>query len=276
MSNTTAAVKQESAPIEWAKYLAEVVTAPGKLSAAYSAFWEYSIGNQLLAMSQCMARGIELGPLASFNTWKDKSRFVKKGEKAIELCMPVMVKDKTSEDPNDKRRFFVFKKNWFVLAQTQGEDYTAPQPSKAWDKQKALKELDIQEAAFSMMTGNCQGFAENRRIAISPLAVLPHKTTFHELAHIVLGHTAESQTMTDNERTPRDIREVEAESTAYILCNVLELPGLVESRGYVQSWLQDGEISNKSAQRIMTAADKILRAGLPANPKHEQYQERTH
>jgi hypothetical protein len=67
--------------------------------------------------------------------------------------------------------------------------------------------------------------------------------------------------MSDSEHTPRDIREVEAESVAYICCSVLNLAGLVESRGYIQNWLQDGEMSDKTAQRIFGAAEKILKAG---------------
>jgi hypothetical protein len=68
--------------------------------------------------------------------------------------------------------------------------------------------------------------------------------------------------MHDDDRTPKDIREVEAESVAYILCSVLDLPGLIESRGYIQSWLSGSEITDKSAQRIFGAADKILKAGI--------------
>jgi hypothetical protein len=67
--------------------------------------------------------------------------------------------------------------------------------------------------------------------------------------------------MSDDDRTPKDIREVEAESVAYILCSVLDLPGLTESRGYIQNCLDGSEISDKSAQRIFSAADKILKAG---------------
>ena len=70
--------------------------------------------------------------------------------------------------------------------------------------------------------------------------------------------------MADSERTPRDVREVEAEGVAYILCSLLDLPGLHESRGYIQSWLQGAEVSDKSAQRIFSAANKILEAGAPA------------
>jgi hypothetical protein len=111
-----------------------------------------------------------------------------------------------------------------------------------------------------MIDGNCQGYASGQTFALNPVAALPHKTSFHEMAHIVLGHTQEF-TMTDSERTPKDIKEVEAESVAYILCSILGLPGLEESRGYIQHWLRDCEISEKSAQKIFSTADKILKAG---------------
>jgi antirestriction protein ArdC len=114
--------------------------------------------------------------------------------------------------------------------------------------------------AFDHSDGNCQGYASGRTIAVNPVAILPHKTRFHELAHVVLGHTTDEM-MADSEKTPRDIREVEAEGVAYILCSVLDLPGLHESRGYIQNWLAGAEVSDKSAQRIFSAANKILEAG---------------
>lgn len=46
--------------------------------------------------------------------------------------------------------------------------------------------------AFGEMNSNIQGYARKRSIAISPLAFMPHKTTFHELAHVCLGHTQEA------------------------------------------------------------------------------------
>jgi hypothetical protein len=41
----------------------------------------------------------------------------------------------------------------------------------------------------------------------------------------------------------------------------LELPGIEYSRGYIQSWAEGQPISDKSAQRIFAAADRLLRAG---------------
>jgi hypothetical protein len=72
--------------------------------------------------------------------------------------------------------------------------------------------------------------------------------------------------MSDSETTPRDIREVEAESVAYICCSILGLPGLHESRGYIQHWLAGNEIGDKTAQRIFGTAEKILKAGRAVEP----------
>ena len=58
------------------------------------------------------------------------------------------------------------------------------------DLATALRELGIQQVDFTSTDGNAQGYAFERSIAVHPVAQLPHKTTFHELAHIVLGHTA--------------------------------------------------------------------------------------
>ena len=56
------------------------------------------------------------------------------------------------------------------------------------------------------------------------------------LAHVVLGHTTEAD-FTDTERTPRNLREVEAEAVALLCCEALNLEGADYCRGYIQSWL---------------------------------------
>jgi len=155
--------------------------------------------------------------------------------------------------------YFVWKPRWFVLSQTEGEPIE-PIQSPAWNKALALPALGIEEIAFTHLDGNVQGYAEGRTIAISPIAALPHKTLFHELAHLELGHTSESS-FTDSEHTPRNLREVEAESVALLLCESLELPGAEYARGYIQNWIAGDVIPEKSAQKIFGAADRILRAG---------------
>lgn len=251
--------------IQFSELLKQAVTVPGILSDAYRAFHNYSIGNQQAAISQCIERGIEIGPISTFKGWQEKGRMVNKGQKAITLCMPVTMKGtRTDSQTGDSVEFsfsrFIWKNNWFVLSQTNGADFANEVKSPNWDAAKALAALDICETRFTETNGNCQGYAYEHSIAINPLAAFPHKTRFHEMAHIVLGHTKE-HAMTDSEKTPRDIREVEAESVAYILCSIVGLPGLESSRAYIQSWLHQAEIGEKSSHRIFAAADKILKAG---------------
>ena len=114
---------------------------------------------------------------------------------------------------------------------------------------------------FDATDGNVLGFARGRSIAVSPINPLPHKTRFHELAHVLLGHTAEGE-QHDGELTPRNLRECEAEAVALLCCAALDLPGVEFCRGYIQSWWGAGNpIPERSAQRILKAADQILKAG---------------
>ncbi len=255
---------------KWSALLVEAVNKPGLIMKAYSAFHQYSLGNQLLALVQCQMRGLQPGPINTFPKWKDLGRHVKRGERALTLCMPITCKrrnDTNDDESNCEGTFtsFVYKARWFVLTQTDGEDLQ-PQVTPEWDAKRALAALDIEMIAFDSIDGNCQGFARKRSIAINPVAQLPHKTLFHEMAHVTIGHTLESD-FSDTEKTPRNLREVEAEAVALLCCEALGLEGADYCRGYLQNWLYQGigydanAIPEKSAQKIFRAADQILRAG---------------
>jgi antirestriction protein ArdC len=251
-------------PATFARLLENAVNEPGIISAAYGAFHNYSIGNQLLALFQCLERGIQPGPIASFQRWKELGRHVRRGEKAITLCRPITVKRTTTADDGSEEpsaaTWFVYKPFWFALAQTDGAAYQ-PGPAADWNKARALGQLGIVEEPFAMLDGNCQGYARDRRVAVSPVAALPFKTLFHELAHVLLGHTAEG-VQPDGEVTPRNLRECEAEAVALLCCAALQLPGVDCCRGYIQSWWGQGNpIPERSAQRVLKAADQILKAG---------------
>jgi antirestriction protein ArdC len=257
----------DNAAPDFAALLTQAITEPGIISEAYSRFHDYSLGNMLLAFGQLQEREIPIGPIATFQRWKELGRYVRKGEKAIALIQPITCKRKqepTSSaapeaEPETFTRFML-RRNWFVLAQTDGQPYEPP-VTPAWDRTRALAALDITEIPFDHFDGNTQGYARGRSIAINPVAALPHKTTFHELAHVIIGHTTEGE-RSDDERTPRDIREVEAEATAMLVCAALGLPGLAESRGYIQNWNHSGQpIPEASARKIFKTADTILRAG---------------
>lgn len=251
---------------KWHELLVEAVNQPGKFMAAYTAFHNYSIGNALLALSQCLKRNLTPGPLNTYKGWQELGRYVKKGEQALTLCMPVTAKKKkinpeTKQEEEHVLTYFVFRPFWFTLCQTGGDKpYTLQAPD--FDLEAALSGLGIRRIDFDLLDGNVQGFAREKTIAISPIAQLPLKTTFHELAHVVLNHTVEQSTFVDEESTPRSIREVEAEATALICLEALGLDGSAYCRGYIQHWLQgEKEIPTQSAQRIFSAATAILKAG---------------
>jgi hypothetical protein len=149
-----------------------------------------------------------------------------------------------------------------VLSQTEVKEYQSPAIPE-WNEQEALAALNIEHIPFEDLDGNTQGYARRgHKSAVNPLAALPFKTLFHELAHALL-HCAEVD-MANTNLTPRSMAEVEAETVALLCCESLGLPGAEFSRAYIQSWGHGQPISERSAQRIFHAADQILRAGKPA------------
>ena len=270
-------MQEKSNRPDWHSLFEQALTQPGIISKAYSVFYEYSIGNAFLAASQLIARDLPITPIATFNKWKELGRMVKKGEKAVAMVMPVTVKSTLKDDGDvtgneegnqtsgSGRTIFVLKINWFSLGQTEGAEYAREVVIPTWDKAKALSSLGITEEPFAHTNGNVQGYAmpTAKILAINPVAAMPWKTLFHEMAHCLLH--ADSAHLADHELTPKDIKEAEAESVAYLCCATLELPGLEESRGYIQNWLGSAERSDefkkRSASRVFSAANKILKAG---------------
>ncbi len=218
--------KQSADIPKWSALLVEAVNKPGLIMKAYSAFHPYSLGNQLLALVQCQMRGLQPGPINTFPKWQVLGRHVKRGEQALIRCMPITCKHRNQETDNDDESnregtftSFVYKARWFVLSQTEGQDLE-PQVTPKWNAKRALTALDIEMIPFDSIDGNCQGFARRRSVAINPVAQLPHKTLFHEMAHVAIGHTLESD-FADTKKTPRSLREVEAEAVA-LLCSIEE------------------------------------------------------
>ena len=98
---------------KWSFLLVEAVKKPGLIMDAYSAFHNYSIGNQILALVQCHARGLEPGPINTFPGWQALRRTVKRGERALALCMPITCRVRdgepdASDTENHDRTFTTF------------------------------------------------------------------------------------------------------------------------------------------------------------------------
>ncbi len=280
----------------WESILRRAITTPGLIHEAYHRFHQYSLRNQLLAMAQCLDRGLAPGPLATFKQWEALGRHVIRGEKALVLCVPITTRyrsvernrgverngriagnaeahdvtrnlverhqhserDDAAEESKERessgRTFFMYRSRWFVLAQTDGEPYE-PVSLPSWSEERVLGSLGVRRIPFEHVDGNAQGYStSSREIAISPVAALPHKTLFHEVAHILLDHQRDNTVGTS-------IREVEAEGVALLCCEALDLDGAAYARGYLQHWLQKDELTPAMAQRIIKTAHQILGAG---------------
>jgi hypothetical protein len=148
----------------FAHLLQEALDRPGILSEAYRAFHYYSLGNQLLAAARLSQRGQPLSPIASIGTWRERGRWVKKGQKALALWMPLTRRHK-NEETEEGAVFtrFALRRNWFALEQTDGEPYAPELRSPVWDSVLALERLAIQEVPFSSLDGDVQGTRRRER-----------------------------------------------------------------------------------------------------------------
>ena len=241
--------------------LSDILEKPATISACFSTFHNYSINNQFLAYWQLKSRNLPISPIASFGQWNKLNRHVKAGESGLYLWMPLTIKEKDNEGNEiGTKTIFKFKKGWFALSQTQGAELKSLETVKikGFNFKKALDTLKIKYIEFDKLNGNLQGYARTSEdtIAINPLAEDFEMTTFHEIAHIVLKHNKATY--------DKDLKELEAEATAYIIGSIIGLSEneLSRSRGYVQGWFKGKEIPEKNAKNIMSAAQKILKAGL--------------
>jgi hypothetical protein len=251
--------------IEWQQLLDEALTAPGNLGSTYSRFHDYSVTNMMLFLMQ----GIH-EPVASYSRWQSLGRHVLKGSRAKEVVVPILVNEPApaEEEPIEEKRERVarligFKavRAVFAISDTEGKELPVL-PTPGWDLQQALEKLGIREVAFDNTNGNLQGWSHGTEFAINPVAVNRNKTVYHELGHIILGHTIPHHF--EEYQAHRGIMEFQAEATAYLVMNELELMDeetASHSRGYIRHWLGEEHPPDQAIRQVFTAADRILKAG---------------
>ena len=144
-----------------------------------------------------------------------------------------------------------------------------PLATPTWDVDRALAALNVTEVPFDATCENLHGYARGRTIAVSPISPLQDMTRFHELAHVLLGHTTEGE-HNDDAMTPRNLRECEAEAVAMRCCAALGLPGVKSSGTYIGHWWGAGKIPRRSAQRIQKTVAQILEAGTSTPADDEE------
>lgn len=237
----------------------EALTMPGHLSGIYNRFYRYSLNNQILLYMQGVTE-----PVATFNRWKEMGRSVKKGSKAKAILRPITIKLKDEvDDQGQPKQLTKFKlvNALFTVSETEGEELPPYEPPE-WSEDRALSDLDITRVPFESLDGNAQGYSFERNVAINPVAAYPLKTLFHEIGHVILGHTSSDQV--EDYQQHRGVKEFQAEATAYLCMNDIgatEHMDAAGSRGYIQTWLRGEKPSDQAIKEVFKAVDTILRAG---------------
>jgi hypothetical protein len=206
-------------------------------------FYDYSLGNTILiAMQMPTATHV-----ASFRSWKrDFNRYVKKGERGIEILVPMLVKahdEDETQDDEERRRLVGFRVGHvFDVSQTDGEPLPSLVDEVSADVDRYAAILDAVRAvsaypvkfAADLPEGTNGLFRRGELVAIRE--GMPQgqtvKTALHELAHSRLH---DSDPMAEG-MPDRAMREVQAESVAYAASAALGLDTSGYSFGYVASW----------------------------------------
>lgn len=217
-------------------------------------FHDYSVNNIVLIMMQKPNASL----VAGYKTWQTKfNRQVRKGEKAIKILAPCPHKiEKEDEDGNKQEiRWTTFRAvSVFDISQTDGDK--APESIvnvltgevKGYDELlKSLIKASPVKVDFENITNGSNGYfsSAEKRIAIKQGMSEQQtiKTLVHEISHALL-HDKEHGAEKDADR---NTKEVQAESVAYTVCNMLGLDTSDYSFGYIAGWSKDKDAKELSA-----------------------------
>lgn len=241
----------------------------------------YSFSNLLLIAAQRPDATI----VAGFGTWKQKGYSVRRGEKAIKVLAPILRKTPLLDDAgrpvtdeNGQQRFrreLIGAKpvNVFDASQVTPPVEVPPKPQLLTGQAPpglwaSLADLAAGEG-YTVTRGDC-GTAnglirfETREIRIRPDVdeLMATKSLCHEIGHAL--------TMTPNDvetyHAQRELREVEAESIAYVVLGAHGVDTSQYTFDYVAGWAARAATAGASiqdiivatGQRVIAAADRIL------------------
>jgi hypothetical protein len=220
-----------------------------------SGFRSYTLTNFLLAWGQRPNVSI----LAGFKQWKDRGRYVKKGERAVWIFAPYLKKiEAEDEDEEEQILKGFFPVPVFDVSQTEGEDLDIGANDVKGRSCHSLEDLagKFPEYPLVMTEGLEDGHTDGRTIEISRRKNKAQQITayLHELAHILLQHTKGA----DRENLAHDLGEVEAESVAYLTGLCLGINSR-DSLRYLGGFNGKGDHLKSQASLILKTAERILK-----------------
>ena len=259
MSNITALLKQleEGAaqvaanPEEWKNWLSFM-----------GQFHQYSFTNSLLIMCQKP----DATHVAGYRRWQDLRRQVRKGERGIRIMAPCVVKK------GDDDHLFFRCVSVFDVSQTDGEPLEEHATDEMLQKQNAdnlyqkVHALALQKGFIvgedtirSFVDPTIAGYISGESIILETTSstAMKAKTLIHEVAHGMLDH--------QHSKLPREIKELEAESVAYVTCAALGLDTSSYSFQYVAVWSRlDKDALAKAFKDSMRAIQETAKSILQA------------
>lgn len=249
-----------------------------------SKFHNYSFRNTLLIYMQKP----EASYVAGYVAWqKNFNRQVQKGEKGIQIVgytpknvnqeqekrdeqgNPVIGADGKPETETVTRKIPYFTPVYvYDVSQTEGE----PLPRlvneldgsvEAYnDLMTALREVSPFPIVFEDIKGGVNGYFSpaERKIAVRQgmSEAQTVKTAIHEITHADLHAPEQNLILAD--RTDRRTREIEAESTAFIVCSHYGIDTSDYSFGYLASWSSTKELTElqSSLDTIQKQANELI------------------
>lgn len=255
-----------------------------------SKFTDYSLNNTMLIFMQRPAAS----HVAGYKSWENNfNRHVKRGEKGITIIAPCPYKEKIQKERIDPvtnqpvlgrdghpitEEIEVIKRaafkavTVFDVSQTEGE----PLPVLGVDELTGsvenyaaffdtLKQTAPFPIEFEPIDGGTKGYCkyQERRIVINEgmSEVQNIKTAIHEITHAQLHdyYNQKEKYIPAEQKKDRSIREVEAESVAYVVCLHYGLDTSEYSFPYVAGWeSHDTSLLKNSLAVIRETADNLI------------------
>ena len=231
-------------------------------------FHRYSASNTLLIMLQAP----DATRVCGYRSWQSLGRQVRKGERGIAIFAPCVYRRRPVDDDEAARtpelarvlRGFRIAYIWDV-SQTDGDPLPEVAPKLlAGEAPPGLWESlarEVANAGYELRRGQCGG--ANGRTSYTTRTVtvrddvddaMATRTLMHELAHIWLHDPEEAL-------HHRGTAEIEAESTAYVVCQAAGMVTDDYSLPYVARWSGgDPAAVRLTAERVIGAARRALEA----------------
>jgi antirestriction protein ArdC len=211
--------------------------------------------------------------VAGFHAWKELGRFVKRGEKGIQILAP-MVGQRRSKDNADRNNaqddnakpapvLIGFRAVYvFDVAQTEGADLPEFEHDITGDvgehRDRLTAFLDSQNITleYSENIAPALGVSYGGKIVLLPGQSKAEEfvTLVHELGHEYL-HKSERRTM-----TTAAVRETEAEAVAFIVGQAIGLEMGKASSDYIQMYAGNAALLAESLEVIQRTSAVILDA----------------